>query len=110
MSTSQVSEKTTRTLAERLAQGKTLRQRTPRSAHAHWEPAADRPDPVACLELSSQGRVPDLIPIRYGRMLPSPFTFFRGSAAVMALDLAATPTIGLHVQLCGDCHLLNFGG
>jgi uncharacterized protein (DUF2252 family) len=110
MSTSQLSEKTALTLAERLAKGKTLRHRTPRSSHAHWEPAPDRPDPVALLETSSQGRVPELIPIRYGRMLPSPFTLFRGSAAAMAFDLAATPTTGIHVQLCGDCHLLNFGG
>ena len=97
-------------LRERLARGKALRQHVPRSAHAHWEPAPDRPGAVAMLEASSQGRVPELIPIRYGRMLPSPFTFCRGSAAAMAFDLAATPTTGIHVQLCGDCHLMNFGG
>lgn len=98
------------TLAERRAQGKELRKRVPRSAHANWEPAANRPDPVGMLEASSLGRVPELIPIRYGRMLPTPFTFFRGSAAAMAFDLAATPVTGIHVQLCGDCHLMNFGG
>jgi uncharacterized protein (DUF2252 family) len=98
-----------KSIAERLAKGKALRHRVPRSSHGHWEPAPDRPDPVAALESSSQGRVPELIPIRYGRMLPSPLTFFRGSAAAMAFDLAATPTTGIHVQLCGDCHLMNFG-
>jgi uncharacterized protein (DUF2252 family) len=110
MSTAEAPEKTNHTLAERLAKGKALRGRTPRSSHAHWEPAPNRPDAVALLELSSQGRVPELIPIRYGRMLRSPFAFFRGSAAAMAFDLAATPTTGIHVQLCGDCHLMNFGG
>jgi uncharacterized protein (DUF2252 family) len=109
MSTAHVSEKTNLTLTERLAKGKALRQRASRSAHAYCEPRSDRPDVVALLESSCQGRVPDLIPIRYGRMLPSPFRFFRGSAAVMAFDLAATPTTGIHVQLCGDCHLMNFG-
>jgi uncharacterized protein (DUF2252 family) len=107
--TAQASEKITRTLPERLAKGKALRERVPRSSHAHWEPGPDRPDPVALLESSSQRRVPELIPIRYGRMLPSPLTFFRGSAAAMASDLAVTPTTGIHVQLCGDCHLMNFG-
>jgi uncharacterized protein (DUF2252 family) len=110
MSTVQAPEATHRTLAERLAEGKALRQRVPRSAHAHWEPVANRPDPVVLLESSNAGRVHDLIPIRYGRMLPSPFTFLRGSAAAMAFDLAATPATGIHVQLCGDAHLMNFGG
>jgi uncharacterized protein (DUF2252 family) len=96
--------------AERRGEGKGLRRRVPRSAHAHWKPAPDRPDPVALLEASNQGRVPELIPIRYGRMLKSPFAFLRGSAAAMAFDLAATPTTGLRVQLCGDAHLMNFGG
>jgi hypothetical protein len=105
-----MNEKTNLRLGERLARGKALRQHVPRSAHAHWEPAPDRPGAVAMLEASSQGRVPELVPIRYSRMLPSPFTFFRGSAAAMAFDLAATPTTGIHVQLCGDCHLMNFGG
>jgi uncharacterized protein (DUF2252 family) len=97
------------TLAERRAKGRALRQRVPRSAHAPWEPDPDRPDPVALLELSNFGRVAELIPIRHGRMLPSAFTFFRGSAAAMAFDLAATPVTGIRVQLCGDCHLMNFG-
>jgi uncharacterized protein (DUF2252 family) len=110
MSTAQPPEQPHGTLAERLAEGKRLRQRVPRSAHAHWEPAANRPDPVAVLESSGEGRVPELLPIRYGRMLRSPFAFLRGSAALMAFDLAATPASGVQVQLCGDCHLMNFGG
>lgn len=109
MSIKPAPEQTRRPLAERLAEGKARRRRAPRSGHAEWEPAPNRPDPVALLESASQGRVPELIPIRYGRMLPSPFTFFRGSAGAMAFDLAATPTTGIHVQLCGDCHLMNFG-
>src|SRR4051812_8563200 len=109
MSSTPTLEKTRRPLAERLAEGKARRRRVPRSAHADWEPAPNRPDPVELLESSSQGRVPELIPIRYGRMLPSPFTFYRGSAGAMAFDLAATPSTGIHVQLCGDCHLMNFG-
>src|SRR5262249_19491842 len=96
-------------IKERMAWGKSLRQKTPRSAHRGWQPAADRPEPVAALEATSAGRVPRLVPIRYGRMLPSPFTFFRGAAAAMACDLATTPVRGITVQLCGDCHLLNFG-
>jgi uncharacterized protein (DUF2252 family) len=98
------------TFSERLARGKSLRERVPRSAHAHWAPAPDRPDPVGLLESSSEGRLPELIPIRYGRMAASPFAFLRGSAGAMAFDLSATPTTGIHVQLCGDCHLMNFGG
>ncbi|HEV3119063.1 MAG TPA: DUF2252 domain-containing protein, partial [Gemmataceae bacterium] len=98
------------TLRERLARGRALRKRVPRSAHAQWQPPANRPDPVALLEATSQGRVPELVPLRYGRMVQSPFAFFRGSAAAMAADLAATPGTGMRVQLCGDCHLLNFGG
>ncbi len=96
-------------LAERLAAGRSLRARVPRSAHADWKPAGDRPDPVDLLEASNRNRVPGLVPIRYGRMLASPFTFLRGAAAVMARDLAATPATGLRVQACGDCHLMNFG-
>jgi hypothetical protein len=99
---SEMSAKTNGTLSERLAKGKALRQRAPRSAHAHWEPGPDRPDPVALLESSSQGRVPELIPIRYGRMLPSPFMFFRGSAAAMAFDLAATPPPAAHGPSAGQ--------
>src|SRR5215475_14106960 len=99
-----------RSLEERLAHGTQLRQRAPRSAHAVWKPADDRPDPVDMLIESGQGRLESLAPIRYARMLTSPFAFFRGSAAAMAFDLASTPVSGLHVQLCGDCHLGNFGG
>jgi uncharacterized protein (DUF2252 family) len=95
---------------DRLSAGKALREALPRSAHANWQPGADRPDPIALLEESSQGRLSNLVPIRYGRMVKSPFTFLRGSAVVMAADLATTPVTGLRVQSCGDCHLLNFGG
>src|SRR5262245_32200891 len=94
-------------LAELYAQGKSLRDKCPRSAHAAWKPSKDRADPVALLEESSKGRIPQLIPVRYGRMMHSPFTFYRGAALNMAADLATTPTTGLRVQLCGDCHLLN---
>src|SRR5205807_3564877 len=76
---------------------------------ATWHPPHSRPDPVSLMEESSRGRIPRLIPIRYGRMLQSPFTFFRGAALNMAADLAGTPVTGMRVQACGDCHLLNFG-
>ena len=99
-----------RSLEDRLAQGKQLRQSAPRSAHGLWKPAEDRPDPVAMLIESSRGRLESLVPMRYARMLTSPFAFFRGSASAMAFDLASTPVSGLRVQLCGDCHLGNFGG
>ena len=105
-----MSHETRSTIAERLAQGKAVRERVPRASHAQWVPANDRPDVVDMLEASSIGRLPNLIPIRYGRMMASPFAFLRGSAGVMAFDLAATPTTGIQVQLCGDCHLMNFGG
>ena len=82
----------------------------PRSAHGDWTPAADRPDPVAVLQAQAASRVQELIPIRHGRMLVSPFTFYRGAAAVMAADLAATPDSGIVVQACGDAHISNFGG
>src|SRR5262247_2326635 len=95
---------------EILARGKSLRERCPRRSHGEWKQARNRPDPLVLLEASNKGRAPELIPIRWGRMLQSPFTFFRGAAAVMAADLAKTPTTGLRVQACGDCHLLNFGG
>ena len=81
----------------------------PRSGHGEWEPASDRPDPVELLEEQAASRVPELVPIRYGRMLVSPFTFFRGAAYPMAADLAGAPRTGLDVQLCGDAHLSNFG-
>jgi uncharacterized protein (DUF2252 family) len=96
-------------LAERAARGKAQRGAVPLAAHAAFAPASDRPDPIALLELQAETRVPELVPIRYGRMLVSPFTFYRGAALVMASDLAATPTSGLRVQLCGDAHLSNFG-
>jgi uncharacterized protein (DUF2252 family) len=94
---------------ERAAAGKAARSRAPRSAIGEWEPAGDRADPVAILEGQARDRVPELLPIRYGRMAVSPFTFFRGAAAVMAADLAPAPTSGLTVQACGDAHLSNFG-
>src|SRR5262249_56832042 len=79
------------------------------SSHAQWAPPADRPDPVALLEEQARTRVAELIPIRYGRMIASPFSYFRGAAAPMAWDLAHTPTTDIRVQACGDAHLLNFG-
>jgi uncharacterized protein (DUF2252 family) len=98
------------TPAERLAAGKALREKVPRSSHAGWQPAGEREDPIAILEAQATSRVPELVPIRYGRMALSPFAFYRGAAAIMAADLAATPTSGLRTQLCGDAHLSNFGG
>src|SRR5215212_11558054 len=94
---------------ERRARGKEARNRTPPASHAGWAATTDRPDPVALLEEQNLTREPDLVPVRHGRMLASPFTFYRGTAKIMAADLADTPTAGLHVQLCGDAHLLNFG-
>ena len=91
------------------AKGRERRASVSRSSHAQWAPPADRPDPVAVLEEQARTRVPDLIPIRYGRMLASPFSYFRGAAAPMAWDLAHTPTTDIRVQACGDAHLLNFG-
>ena len=98
-----------RASAERLAAGQLLRNRVPRNSHADWKPPTNRRDPIDILDASNQGRLPELVPIRYGRMLRSPFTFLRGSAPLMAYDLATTPTTGIRVQACGDCHLLNFG-
>ncbi|GAA3772094.1 DUF2252 domain-containing protein [Streptomyces coacervatus] len=94
--------------SERAALGKATRATLPRSAHAGFEPDAKRPDPVDIIERQSAARVPELVPIRYGRMLESPFRFYRGAAAIMASDLGAFPHTGLTVQLCGDAHLLNF--
>jgi uncharacterized protein (DUF2252 family) len=96
-------------VSERAAAGKAARSKAPRSSHGEWEPSAGRDDPVAILEAQAESRVQELLPIRYGRMSVSPFTFYRGAAAVMAADLAATPTSGLRVQACGDAHLSNFG-
>ena len=90
-------------------EGKSLRVKCPRQSHALWKPPLNRPDPISLLEKSSIGRIPRLVPIRYGRMMQSPFTFYRGAALNMAEDLANTPVSGLRVQVCGDCHLLNFG-
>ena len=97
------------TREELYAMGKSLRDKCPRQDHAVWQAAAKRPDPLALIEASNQGRIPQLIPIRHGRMLQSPFTFYRGAALNMAADLATTPASGFRVQACGDCHLLNFG-
>ena len=96
-------------IEERRARGKEARERTPLSSHSGWVAASDRPDPVGLLEEQNTTREPDLVPVRHGRMLVSPFTFYRGAAKIMAADLAGTPTAGLQVQLCGDAHLSNFG-
>ncbi len=96
-------------LDQRVARGRAARTEAPRSAHGRWAPAPNRPDPVALLEEQAASRVPMLVPIRYGRMLASPFTFYRGAALIMASDLAGTPVSGVTVQLCGDAHLSNFG-
>jgi uncharacterized protein (DUF2252 family) len=98
-----------RTRAQRYADGKAVRKRVPRTSHALWAAAKGRPDPVSILENSSRTRVPYLVPIWYGRMSLSPFSFFRGSASIMAQDLATTPTTGARAQLCGDAHFSNFG-
>jgi uncharacterized protein (DUF2252 family) len=97
------------TPSERQAVGKAARRRAPRSIQGRWEPSPDRPDPVEILEEQDRTRVPELIAIRHGRMLVSPFTFYRGAAGIMAADLGVTPRSGLDVQLCGDAHLSNFG-
>jgi uncharacterized protein (DUF2252 family) len=94
---------------DRKELGKRARGCVPRSSHAGWVPAVNRPDPITLLEEQNATREPDLVPVRHGRMMASPFTFYRGAAKVMAADLADTPTAGLHVQLCGDAHLSNFG-
>ena len=94
---------------ERAAKGKALRDAAPRTSHAGWHPFEGRRDPVELLSESNQGRLQDLIPIRFGRMAASPFAFYRGAAALMAADLAHTPTSGIRVQACGDAHLMNFG-
>lgn len=93
-----------------LEAGRALRAQVSRSSHAEWQPAANRRDPIEMLEDSGQGRMQDLLPLRYGRMARSPFAFFRGAAQIMAYDLQHTPDTGIRVQACGDCHLSNFGG
>ena len=95
---------------DRLAIGKALRNKVSRAQHGTWKKGENRPDPIDILQAADADRLPELVPIRYGRMLQSPFAFYRGAAGVMAADLAATPDIGIHVQACGDCHLANFGG
>jgi uncharacterized protein (DUF2252 family) len=95
--------------SERQKMGRALRERVPRAGHGGWSPEPDRPDPISLLQAQDEGRLEHLLPIKYGRMLTSPFAFLRGSAAVMAADLAMTPRTGLEVQLCGDAHLSNFG-
>jgi uncharacterized protein (DUF2252 family) len=97
-------------IKERAALGRALRDRTARKHHAAWKPPAGRRDPIEILIEQGESRLPDLLPVRYARMKPTPFTFLRGAAAVMAADLAGTPTSGLMVQAGGDCHCLNFGG
>jgi uncharacterized protein (DUF2252 family) len=98
-----------RSREERISAGKLLREKVRRSSHAGWTAPANRQDPIDILETSNQDRLPELVPIRYGRMLRSPFAFLRGSAGLMAYDLSSTPATGLQVQACGDCHLMNFG-
>ena len=94
---------------QRREQGRAARRTVPRGSHAGWAPAPDRPDPVDLLEAQDRDRIPELVPIRYARMMASPFAFMRGSAVVMANDLAGTPKSGIQAQLCGDAHLMNFG-
>lgn len=94
---------------ELYAMGKSLRQACPRHTHADWKPSKDRANPLALMAEGNKGRMPQLIPVRHGRMLKSPFTFYRGAALNMAADLAHTPVSGIRVQACGDCHLVNFG-
>jgi uncharacterized protein (DUF2252 family) len=96
-------------IEERLEEGRAERESVPLEAHGEWAAPNDRPDPVGVLEAQDATRVPELVPIRHGRMIVSPFTFYRGSAAIMAWDLSCTPTTGLRVQCCGDAHLSNFG-
>src|SRR5579871_1357923 len=97
------------TAQERYTRGRAIRGQLPRRAHAGWTAPASRRDPISVLEAQASDRLPDLVGIRYGRMLASPFAFYRGGAAIMAADLAATPVTGVTVQLCGDAHLSNFG-
>ena len=96
------------TRAELIAHGEAMRKQCPRSSHAVWSAPHDRPDPLKLIEEANDGRIPELVPLRHGRMLPSPFTFYRGTALNMAVDLAGTPTTGFRVQACGDAHLGNF--
>jgi len=97
------------TIEDRIAQGKAAREQVSRKSHGDWAPASDRPDPISLIEEQATTRVPELVPLRHGRMAASAFAFYRGAALVMAADLAAVPHTGLTVQLCGDAHLANFG-
>ncbi len=99
-----------RTYAERYAAGKALREACPRNSHAAWKAPADRPDPVQLVLEAEKGRMPELLPLRHGRMVRSAFTFYRGAALTMASDPATTPSTGIRFQCCGDTHLCNFGG
>lgn len=96
--------------AERQARGKKLHDAVPRNVHAAWRVPTGRADPIDILDAADADRQPNLVPLRYGRMLQSPFAFYRGSAGVMAADLTRTPVSGIHVRVCGDCHLVNFDG
>src|SRR3984957_45038 len=109
MSAHPVADRRGLSVAERVRRGKLARRAAPRSSHAAFVPSAAREDPVELLERQARTRLPDLVPVRYGRMLVSPFTFYRGAALIMAADLASTPRSGLTVQCCGDAHLSNFG-
>ena len=102
-------ERETQSLKARRKKGKALRQEVALSSHGEWKPVSDRPDPISLLQAQDEGRIKHLLPIKYGRMLESPFAFLRGSAAVMASDLAGTPTTDIQAILCGDAHLSNFG-
>src|SRR5882724_4342348 len=97
-------------IKERVERGRTLRERTARRDHGGWKAPANRRDPIEILIEQGEARLPDLLPLRYARMRPTPFTFLRGAAAITAADLASTPSNGLRVQAAGDCHCLNFGG
>jgi len=99
-----------RSRAERLAMGKSMREACLRTSHASWKAPTNRPDPVSLVHKADEGRLPELLPLRHGRMVQSPFTFYRGSALAMAVDLAGTPSTGIRVQCGGDCHLVNFRG
>src|SRR5271165_5145719 len=96
--------------ADQMAMGKALREKCPRAAHAEWKPRHNRPDPVRLVLKADEGRLPELLPLRHGRMVASPFTFYRGSALAMADDLSGTPSTGVRVQCGGDSHLVNFRG
>lgn len=102
-------EPTFRSRKERLNAGERIRESLPHSSHAVWKPPRKHRNPIDLLEASNRYRLPSLVPVRYGRMLRSPFTFLRGSAGLMVHDLASLPNTGIRVQACGDCHLLNFG-